>query len=194
MTPTRSRRLARAAAPAAALLALTACLAGCRGATVIATSSSAATTAGTDNATGTAAGAAGTAVAQDDGTAASQPAAGAAQGSVTVSISSPVKDSGTVAVPVSCVTGPGYRAAVTSAVVQGDQISYTAEIPRYTGPGSYYAVVAVTLRQASGVVTTVGGISRVPANITTSGGSFAVSAVGSGGRTFTGSLSWTCGS
>lgn len=192
MTPTRSRRLAGAAAPAAALLALTACLAGCRGATVIATSSSAAASAGADSTAGTAAGAAGTAAAQDDGTTASQPAA--ARGSVTVSISSPVTDAGTVAVPVSCVTGPGYRATVTSAVVQGDQVSYTVEIPRYTGPGSYYAVVAVTLRQASGVVTAVGGVSRVPAHITAAGGSFTVSAVGSGGRTFTGSLSWACGS
>jgi len=189
MTPTRSGPLARAAAPTA-LLALIACLAGCRGATVIATSSPAAAAAST---TGSTTGAASAAAAQDHGTTASQPAATPAQGSVTVSISSPVTDSGTASVPVSCVTGPGYRATVTSAVVQGDQISYTAVIPRYTGPGSYYAVVAVTLRQASGVVTTVGGVSRVPARITADGGSFTVSAVGSGGRTFTGSLSWTCG-
>jgi hypothetical protein len=33
----------------------------------------------------------------------------------------------------------------------------------------------------------------VPAAITATGGSFSVSATGSGGRTFTGSLTWTCG-
>jgi hypothetical protein len=55
-------------------------------------------------------------------------------------------------------------------------------------------VVAVTLRQASGLVTTVTGVSRVPAVITAAGGSFSVSATGSAGRTFTGSLNWVCGS
>jgi hypothetical protein len=111
-----------------------------------------------------------------------------------VSISSPVSDSGSVAVPVSCVSGPGYRASVASAVVQGDQVAFSVDIPRYPGPGTYYAVVTASLRQSSGVVTAIGGVSRVPAVITSAGGSFTVSAVGSGGRTLAGSLSWTCGS
>jgi hypothetical protein len=66
--------------------------------------------------------------------------------------------------------------------------------PRYREPGSYDAVVGVTLHQASGVVTAVAGVSRVPAVLSSTGGSFSVSAKGSGGRTFTGSLKWTCGS
>jgi hypothetical protein len=98
-----------------------------------------------------------------------------------------------VAAPVSCVAGLAYRATVTSAAVRGDQVSFSVAIARYRGPGSYPAVVGVTFRQASGVVTTVAGVSRVPAVITATGGSFSVSATGSGGRTFTGSLSWTCG-
>lgn len=186
------RRLARVAAPPAVLLAVAACLTGCRG-TVVAVSGSpaAATVSAASNASGS--GVAGTSPAEDDGAASAQPSA-TAQGSVTVSVSSPVTDSGTVAVPVSCVTGPGYRATVSSAVVQGDQLSFTADIPLYPGPGSYYAVVAVTFRQSTGTVTAVGHVSRVPAVITADGGSFTVSAVGSGGRTFTGSLRWTCGS
>jgi hypothetical protein len=87
-----------------------------------------------------------------------------------------------------------YRASVSSVVMDGDQLSYTVDIARYTGPGRYYAVVGVTLRQASGPVTAVAGVSRVPVVLSGGGGSFTVSAVGSGGRTFTGSLSWTCGS
>ena len=183
------RRLARVAAPPAVLLAVAACLTGCRGTAVTVSGTSPA--AATVSAAATAS-AAGTSPDQAEGTASAQPAA-TAQGSVTVSVSSPVTDSGTVAVPVSCVTGPGYRATVSSAVVQGDQLSFTADIPRYAGPGSYYAVVAVTFRQATGTVTAVGHVSRVPAVITAAGGSFTVSAVGSGGRTFTGSLRWTCG-
>ncbi len=94
---------------------------------------------------------------------------------------------------MSCATGLNYRASVTSAVIRGDQISYAVAIARYRGPGSYPAVVAVTLRQSTGVVTTIAGVSKVPAAITAKGGSFSVSATGSGGRTFTGSLTWTCG-
>ncbi len=186
MTPHPFPRPARAAVPAAALLALTACLAGCRGTTVVATSS--APPAGSTVAASSAAAAAASAPAG------SSPATtGSGSGSVTVAISSPVSDSGTAAVPVSCSTGLGYRASVTSAVVHGDQVSFSVDIPRYPGPGSYYAVVTATLRQSSGVITTIGGVSRVPAVITAAGGSFTVSAVGSGGRTLAGSLSWTCG-
>jgi hypothetical protein len=186
MTPEHLPRLARAVAPAAALLALTACLAGCRGAMVTASSAppaSAGSPAAAPVSTGPAAATT---------PAASSAAAGGA-GSVTVSISSPASDSGSVAVPVSCVTGLGYRASVTSAVVQGDQVAFSVDIPRYPGPGTYYAVVTASLRQSSGVVTAIGGVSRVPAAITSAGGSFTVSATGSGGRTFAGSLSWTCG-
>lgn len=186
------RRLARVAAPPAVLIAVAACLTGCRG-TAVAVSAASPAAATVSAAATASASAAGTSPAQAEGTAPDQPAA-TAQGSVTVSVSSPVTDSGTVAVPVSCVTASGYRATVSSAVVQGDQLSFTADIPRYPGPGSYYAVVAVTFRQATGTVTAVGHVSRVPAVITAAGGSFTLSAVGSGGRTFTGSLRWTCGS
>jgi hypothetical protein len=180
------------AAPPAVLIAVAACLTGCRG-TAVAVSAASPAAATVSAAATASASAAGTSPAQAEGTAPDQPAA-TAQGSVTVSVSSPVTDSGTVAVPVSCVTASGYRATVSSAVVQGDQLSFTADIPRYPGPGSYYAVVAVTFRQATGTVTAVGHVSRVPAVITAAGGSFTLSAVGSGGRTFTGSLRWTCGS
>ena len=101
--------------------------------------------------------------------------------------------SGTVLVPVSCVDGLAYRATVTSAVVHGDQLSFSVAVPRYRGPGSYPAVVAVTLLQASGVLTTVAGLPGIPAVITSTGGSFSVNATGSGGRTLRGSLSWACG-
>jgi hypothetical protein len=179
-------------APAAAVLVLGAGLAGCRDATVIAsgtaTGNPPAASAPPTGAAALATTATGSAAAQADSTAST------AAGSVTVSVSAPVTVSGTVPVPVSCVTGLGYRATASSAVVDGDQVSYTVAVPRYTGPGRYDTVVGVTLKQASGVITTVAGVSRVPAVLTGDGGSFTVSAVGSGGRTFTGSLSWTCGS
>jgi hypothetical protein len=200
MNVTHSPRWTRAALPAVVVIALGAGLAGCRNGAVAVTSGPAASAGGTTSAGGTASaegtagsGAAAAATEAQDAGSGPSPAASAEPGSVTVSVSAPVTVSGTVAVPVSCATGVAYRATVSSAVVQGDQLSYTVAIPRYTGPGRYYTVVGVTLRQASGVVTAVGRVSSVPAAITAAGGSFTVSAVGSGGRTLAGSLSWTCG-
>jgi hypothetical protein len=194
-------RLTKASAPTAAVLALVAGLAGCKGVVV------ASSTAGSSPSAAAASTAAALSVAATPTSAlTSAPASAAAAdqatttpaqgpGSVSVSVTSPVSVSGSVAVPVSCVTGLAYRATVSSAVVQGDQLSFSVAIPRYRGAGSYpTAVVGVTLHQASGVVTTIAGVSRVPAVISSTGGSFSVSATGSGGRTFTGSLTWACGS
>lgn len=205
-------RLTRAAVPSAVALVLAAGLAGCKG--VVVTSSAAgdsvtaaaastpasasvapaASAAATDAATQAATDAATDAASPASAAAATSPGQAEGPGAVSVSVTSPVAVSGTVPVPVSCVSGLAYRATVTSAVVQGDQLSFSVAVARYRGPGSYPAAVGVTLRQASGVVTTVAGVSRIPAVISSTGGSFSVSATGSGGRTLTGSLSWTCGS
>jgi hypothetical protein len=201
MTAPSSRRLARglarAAVPSAVVLALTAGLAGCKGVVVASSTPPASITAVAASAPAASSAAAAPSVAAADPAttaAASAPTTAPGPGSVSVSVTSPVTISGSVQVPVSCATGLAYRATVSTAVVQGDQLSFSVAIPRYRGAGSYDAVVGVTLHQASGVVTTVAGVSRVPAVISSTGGSFSVSATGSGGRTFTGALKWTCGS
>jgi hypothetical protein len=165
----------------AAALALAALASGCKGQVAV-SAQGAAPPAPAVTETGTPAASAAPAASRQAGT-----------GSLSVSVTSPVTLSGSTAAPVSCATGLSYRASVTGAVIHGDQVSYTVAIARYRGPGSYPAVVAVTLRQSTGVVTTIAGVSRVPAAITATGGSFSVSATGSEGRTFTGSLTWTCG-
>jgi hypothetical protein len=126
------------------------------------------------------------------GTAAPPSATGT--GSVTVAISAPVSVTGTVAAPVSCAIGRTYRATVSSAVVQGNQVTFGVSIAAYRGAGSYPAIVSVTLHQSSGAVTTLAAVSQVPAVITATGGSFTVTATGTEGRTFSGSLAWACGS
>lgn len=117
-----------------------------------------------------------------------------ATGSVTASITSPIALSGTVATPVSCDARRIYRASVTGATIRGHQLSFAVVIVGYRGPGSYSAVVRVTLRRPNGEVTKVARASRVPAVITSAGGSFSLSATGSEGRILSGSLSWVCGS
>jgi hypothetical protein len=99
-----------------------------------------------------------------------------------------------VPAPVACLTGPAYRAGGSRLTIRGNQLSFSVTIAGYRGPGTYPALIAVTWRQASGLVTTLAGVFRVPAVITSTGGSFSVSATGIEGRTFTGSLTWVCGS
>jgi len=188
MTVTPARRLAQGAVLPVAALALAAAVSGCRGQLTVSAPG-----------TSSPASAASPAVAPDATSAPADPVATTTSqaplaGSLSVSVTSPVTLSGTASVPVSCVTGLSYRAEVSTAVIHGDQVTYTVAVARYRGPGSYPAVVAVTLRQSTGVVTTVAGVSRVPVTISPDGGSFSVSATGSEGRTFTGSLTWTCGS
>ena len=184
VTPAR-RPARRVVLPTAALALAAALVSGCKGQVAVSAPSTAPpASAATEAAADPMASVASTAAV------ASQPTG---TGSLSVSVTSPVTLSGSTAAAVSCATGLNYRASVTSAVIRGDQISYTVAIARYRGPGSYPAVVAVTLRQSTGVVTTIAGVSKVPAAITAKGGSFSVSATGSGGRTFTGSLTWTCG-
>jgi len=181
MAVTPARHLTRGVVLPAVMLALAALASGCKGQVAVSAQSAAPTAS------------AATETAASAPSAAAAGGAAAGTGSLSVSITSPVTQSGSTAAAVSCVTGLSYRASVTSAVIHGDQVSYTVAIAHYRGPGSYPAVVAVTLRQSTGVVTTVAGVSRVPAAITATGGSFSVSATGSEGRTFTGSLTWTCG-
>jgi hypothetical protein len=127
-------------------------------------------------------------------TAASPAGATGGAGSVTAALTSPVEVSGTTATPVTCTTGRAYRAEVSSVVIHGDQLTFDVMVGGYRGPGSYSAVVGITLHQPDGVVTTVAGVARVPADLSAAGGSFTVKAVGTQGRTVAGSLSWHCGS
>jgi hypothetical protein len=181
-------RLARAAVPPAAALALAVSLTACRGSVDAAAQAPASTPAAAAAADPPSATATSTAPV------ASATTGPQAQGALSVSVTSPVAVHGSVAAPVSCVTGRVYRATVSGATVNGSQFSFTVAIADYRGPGSYPSVVAVTLRQASGVVTAIAGTARTPAVITASGGSFTVSATGTEGRTFAGSLTWTCAS
>jgi len=194
-------RLTRAATLRAAALALTAGLAGCKG--VVAASPAvgsppaAASTAAAPaaaSAAGPTASVAATDATRAGGVSASESSSlGQGPGSVSLSVTSPVGVSGSAPVPVACLAGLAYRASASSAVVHEDQFTFSVAIPRYRGPGSYPAVIAVTLRQASGLVTTVAGTSRIPAVITTAGGSFTIDATGTGGRTLDATLSWACG-
>jgi hypothetical protein len=197
MTRSSTGRLARAAALSATSLALMAGLSACRGVQAVATSDGAApaspdasSPAPSSPAPSSLAPSSATTSSATTGSAAGQPAVG----SLTASVSSPSVASGTVPALVTCLTGPTYRAGGSRLTIRGNQLSFSVTIAGYRGPGTYPALVVVTWRQVSGLVTTLAGVYRVPAVITSTGGSFSVSATGIEGRTFTGSLTWVCGS
>lgn len=113
-------------------------------------------------------------------------------GSLTVDITSPVTVSGHVDAAVTCSTGRIYRAAASSAVIEGTTFSISVNAPAYHGPGTYTSTVGVTVIQGDGGTTAVGALPGIPVTITETGGSFAVSAAGSNGRTVSGSVQWAC--
>jgi hypothetical protein len=127
-------------------------------------------------------------------------ASAATTGSVGVSITSPITASGSKAVPVTCTTGPLYKASVSKAVLngkaKGDTVSLAVSVAGYKGPGSYPAVVTFTLKEANGTVIPVPKQVKTPAVITSTGGSFTLSVTSTQGKkeTFAASLRWTCGS
>ena len=122
-------------------------------------------------------------------------ASAATTGSVGITITSPVAVSGSKTVPVTCTTGAVYKATVSSAVVKGDQVSVAVSVAGYRGPGSYPAVVTLTVKEASGTTLPIPKAVKTPAVLTSTGGSFSMSVTSTQGKrlTFAGSLHWTCG-
>ena len=124
------------------------------------------------------------------------PAAAATTGSVGVAVTSPVSLAGSKAVGVTCTTGPVYKALVSKVTVKGATVSVAVSVAGYKGPGSYPAVVTLTLKEANGTVVPLPKAVKVPAVLTSTGGSFTDSWTSTQGKklTFAGSIRWTCGS
>jgi hypothetical protein len=112
-------------------------------------------------------------------------------GSLTVGITSPIAVAGHVDTPVSCdIAGRRYAESATGSV-GGSTVAESLRVASYTGPGSYSALVTVSL---VGPDAARYAVDAVPANvtITSTGGSVSFSASTSAGRTLAGSISWAC--
>jgi hypothetical protein len=111
-------------------------------------------------------------------------------GSLTVAITAPVAVAGHVNTEVSCQTTGTRYLATASGTIQGYTVSENVRVAGYHGPGSYPALVtmSVTGPQAHDAV------SAVPATgeITAAGGDISFSATTAAGRTLAGSISWAC--
>jgi hypothetical protein len=171
--------VASAAIPLAALLSLTAC----RG---VVAAGSAATPASTVTATSAPAPAA---------TVSSAPATSAGSaGTLSVSMTSPVPESGTAAASVTCLrTAVLYVASANNALVAGYDHSFTMRIGKYRGPGTYPgAALTYTVTGPEGGIASATGVLAAPVTITSTGGSFTVDRTGPNGRTLDATVTWTC--
>ena len=71
--------------------------------------------------------------------------------------------------------------------------SSSVRIAPYHGPGSYHALVTLTITgPRGGVAAAASRIPDAPATITSSGGSFTINTTGSHGRAVAATVSWTC--
>ncbi|WP_230202768.1 hypothetical protein [Parafrankia discariae] len=112
-------------------------------------------------------------------------------GSLTVDITSPVDVAGHVSTAVSCQSTARRYVESSTATIEGRTVSQGVRVAGYDGPGSYPAVITVS------VVAPDSGryaIDAVPTTveITSAGGSVSFSASTSGGRTLAGSIAWAC--
>ena len=178
--------VASAAIPLAALLSLTAC----RGVVVAAQPSATATTAAL--ATGTSAAPATPATASAVPASSVSPAAPAA-GSLVVSMTSPVTQTWTADGAVTCArTAVLYLASADGSNNAGYHESLAVRVAPYRGPGTYPALVTLTVTGPQGGIASVSGVPANAVTITSTGGTFTIDRTGEDGRTLDATLTWTC--
>lgn len=176
-------KAASVALPLASLVSLTAC----RGVVVAA---SPATTAST--AAGTAL-QAGNTVSTAAAPAVPTTPAAPAPGSVVISMTSPVSKTWTSGTIVSCArTAVLYLASADGTSEPGYNESLAVRVAPYRGPGTYRALVTLTVTGPQGGIASVSGIPANPVTITSTGGTFTIDRTGANGRTLDATVTWAC--
>ncbi|MEX5633489.1 hypothetical protein [Parafrankia sp. FMc2] len=114
-------------------------------------------------------------------------------GSLTISITSPVTIAGHVNTAVSCQDGGRRYIESATGAISGATVTQSVRVATYQGPGSYPALVTVSVLAADSQRYAV---DAVPATvqITQTGGSVDFSAATAAGRSLTGSIIWSCSS
>jgi hypothetical protein len=180
-------KVAAVAVPLASLLSLTAC----RGVVVAASPG----TAGTATALATSGNAASQAATTAPATvaASSGPAGTPAPGTVAVSMTSPVSENWTADAKVTCAqTAVLYLASADNTEVAGYNHSFAVRVAPYRGPGTYHALVTLTVTGPQGGIASVSGVPAERVTITSTGGTFTVDQTGSDGKTLDATVTWTC--
>lgn len=186
-------RLASLVIPLASLISLTAC----RGVVVAGSTGAPPSTTATTATTGAADDTAGGATAPADSGAPAATSAPAVTpggaGTLAISVTSPVSESETTTARVTCAqTAVLYLASAVNSHVAGYDHSFTVRVARYRGPGTYHALVTLTVTGPRGGIASVSGVPDIPVTITSTGGTFTVDRAGDDGKLLHATVTWTC--
>ena len=180
-------KVAAVAVPLASLISLTAC----RG-VVVAASPGTGGTATALATSGTVASPASTA-APASAAANSGAAATPAPGSVVISMTSPQPKTWTANAAVTCArTAVLYLASADGSDDAGYNESLAVRAAPYRGPGTYHALITLTVTGPQGGIASVSGVPAEPVTITSTGGTFTIDQTGNDGKTLDATVTWTC--
>jgi hypothetical protein len=180
-------KVAAVAVPLASLISLTAC----RGVVVAASPG----TGGTATALATSGTVASPASAAAPASAAVNPGAAAtpAPGSVVISMTSPQSKTWTANAAVTCArTAVLYLASADGSNDAGYNESLAVRVAPYRGPGTYHALITLTVTGPQGGIASVSGVPAEPVTITSTGGTFTIDQTGNDGKTLDATVTWSC--
>ena len=184
-------KVAAVAVPLASLISLTAC----RGVVVAASPGTGGTVTAlaTSGTVASPASAAAPAPAPASVAANSGAAATPAPGSVVISMTSPQSKTWTANAAVTCArTAVLYLASADGSDDAGYNESLAVRVAPYRGPGSYHALITLTVTGPQGGIASVSGVPAEPVTITSTGGTFTIDQTGNDGKTLDATVTWTC--
>lgn len=178
-------KVAAVAVPLASLISLTAC----RGVVVAASPG----TGGTVTALATSSIASTVTSAPATAATSSGGAAIPAPGSVVIAMTSPQPKTWTANAAVTCArTAVLYLASADGSDDAGYNESLAVRVAPYRGPGTYHALVTLTVTGPQGGIASASGIPDEPVTITSTGGTFTIDQTGNDGKTLDATVTWTC--
>jgi len=108
-------------------------------------------------------------------------------------MTSPVSQTWTADGAVTCArTALLYLASADGSNNAGYNESLAARVAPFRGPGTYPALVTLTVTGPQGGIASVSGVPASAATITSTGGTFTIDRTGEDGRKLDATVSWTC--
>jgi hypothetical protein len=108
-------------------------------------------------------------------------------------MTSPRSKTWTADAAVTCArTAVLYLASADGSDDAGYNESLAVRVAPYRGPGTYHALVTLTVTGPQGGIASVSGVPAEPVTITSTGGTFTIDQTGSDGKTLDATVTWTC--
>jgi hypothetical protein len=108
-------------------------------------------------------------------------------------MTSPQPKTWTANAAVTCArTAVLYLASADGSDDAGYNESLAVRVAPYRGPGTYHALVTLTVTGPQGGIASASGIPDEPVTITSTGGTFTIDQTGNDGRTLDATVTWTC--